>query len=171
MCHSCERDIYKGKKSTLLPSELSQNEFSNVNELELVNDDVEDNENTDPSYNCEVVDNQLKVDRINKLLLEVGEPPVKIKRLSSENECKKVIKAAVSKLGNENDSPDDSVNQTKNLINHFKVAFDQKTSRSDKIQVLTTLPLEWSIKMMTRILSLPENGVKFLKKRLKKKNS
>lgn len=164
MCNSCERHIYKGKKSTLSPRELCENEFPNVNELELVNDDVEDNENTDPSYQCEVVDNQLKVDRINKLLFEVGEPPVKIKRLSSENECKKVIKAAISILGNKNDSSDDSVNQTKNQINHFKVAFDQKISRSDKIQVLTTLPLEWSTKMIRREFQVSRRMVRCAKK-------
>lgn len=99
MCNSCERAIYLGRKPEI-PGELSINKCSDVNEPESSNYVIEDDEKKDLSFQCDPVDNKLKTD--NKALLEIGEPPIKVKRLSNATECQKAMKSVMNKVMNNN---------------------------------------------------------------------
>ncbi|CAH0553075.1 unnamed protein product [Brassicogethes aeneus] len=157
MCNTCERAIYKGKRPAA-KSELSVNQCSSVNNFEKIEEDnYEDNEKQDPSFQCKTVDNELKVVKINKLLIEIGEPPIKIKRGSSEK-CKKAVLVAINKLRDKDEDPN------KQLLNNCKAAFFQKTTKFEKIQVLTTLPLSWTTKMIRREFQVSRRMVRFAKK-------
>lgn len=163
MCNSCERAIYLGRKPEI-PGELSVNECFDFNEPESSNNFIEDDEKKDPSFVCDLVDNKLKIDKVNKLLLEIGEPPIKVKRASNAAECEKVLKSAVSKITNNNSNINNVNNPNDLVLNNFKSAFNDKKSRADKILVLTTLPPDWSIKMIRREFKVSKRMVKTAKK-------
>ncbi|XP_069962382.1 lipase 1 [Bactrocera oleae] len=71
-----------GRKPKII-GELSVNKCPEVNKPEKSNDVIEDDEEKDPSFHCKPVDNKLKIDKVNKFLTKIGEPPIKIKRVSS----------------------------------------------------------------------------------------
>ncbi|CAH0553841.1 unnamed protein product [Brassicogethes aeneus] len=149
MCNSCERAIYLSRKPGKLdnPAEKPVNNNVNIDATDPEVDEIEDDNKKDPTFKSNTVDNQLKINNLNKLLLEVGEPPIKVRRVSSVSECKKAILTSMKKLSGtdiNHKNPNDV------LLNNFKSAFDQTNSKSEKIQVLTTLPLDWPIKMIRR---------------------
>ncbi|KAK4881183.1 hypothetical protein RN001_004502 [Aquatica leii] len=81
---------------------LSANECSNINEPESLNNIIKDDEKKDPSFRCYQVDNKTKIDKVNKLLTEVGEPPIKVKKVSSDTEYQEVLGSVVNKITNNN---------------------------------------------------------------------
>ena len=127
MCKPCSRAIYRQKKVD-------------------ADDNVQDNKRTDPTYWCKAVQNQQRAEKINKLFSE----EVTTKKISRKNGLKNAIKNAVVKLEEENDLRDDSLCPPQHIIDNFKEAFNENTRRSEKIEVLTTLPISWPIKMIRR---------------------
>ncbi len=97
MCNSCERTIYSGRKPEIL-GELSVNKCPEVNKPEKSNDVIEDDEEKDPTFHCKPEDNKLKIDKVNKFLTEIGEPSIKIKRVSSNKEFQNILTNVVSKF-------------------------------------------------------------------------
>lgn len=93
--------------------------------------------------------------------MEVGEPPIKLRRVSSVSECKKALLTSVKKLSGtdiNHNNPNDV------LLNNFKSAFNQTNNRSEKNQVLTTFPLDWPIKMIRRELKVSKRMVQAVKR-------
>lgn len=162
MCNSCERAIYLGREPEILKNTcnkpINNDPIGDATEPEV--DKIRDDDKKDPTFKCDAIDNQLKIEKVNKLLSEVGEPPIKLRRVSSVAECKKAILTSVRKFSG-NDINND--NSSDVLLNNFKSAFDKKTSRSEKIQVLTTLPLDWSIKMIRREFKVSKRMVQAAK--------
>nr|XP_036223167.1 uncharacterized protein LOC118681683 [Bactrocera oleae] len=95
MCNSCERTVYSGRKPEIL-GELSVNKCPEVNEPEKSNDVIEDDKEKDPTFHCKPVDNKLNIDKANKFLTKIGEPPIKTKRVSSNKECQNVLTYVVT---------------------------------------------------------------------------
>ncbi|CAH1115696.1 unnamed protein product [Psylliodes chrysocephalus] len=167
MCNSCERAIYLGRKPGIPenPCEKPVNNNSSVDATDPEVDEIKDDNKKDPTFKCNAVDNRLKIDNVNKLLSEFGEPPIKLRRVSSVSECKKAISTSVKKLsGSENNNN----NPNEVLMNNFKSAFNQTTSRSERIQVLSTLPLDWPIKLIRREFNISKRMVQAAKNIRKK---
>ncbi|CAH0545763.1 unnamed protein product [Brassicogethes aeneus] len=154
---------YQSRKPEIL-GELSVNKCPEVNKPEKSNDVIEDDEEKDPTFQCKPVDIKLKIDKVNKLLTEIGEPPIKIKRVSSDIECQKVLTNVVRKFTDNINNINNEIDPKELLLNNFKSAFNNKTSRADKIQVLTTLPTDWSIKMIRREFKVSKRMVITAKK-------
>lgn len=160
MCNSCEKAIYLGRKSGIPENSrekpVNNNPSTDATETEV--DEIKDDNYKDPTFKCYAADNQLKINNVNKLLLEVGGPPIKLRRMSSISECEKAIQTMSMRKLSGSDINHNNPNEV--LLDNFKSAFNQTKSRSEKIQVLTTLPLDWPIKMIRREFKVSKRTVK-----------
>ncbi|XP_039969200.1 uncharacterized protein LOC120781131 isoform X2 [Bactrocera tryoni] len=138
VCKPCQREIYG------IPEEECPWKIENNQKIESMmgdeassdsDSDIVDNFYRDPNYvSCE--NRKDKIEKVNELLIELGEPPLKKQRAS---------------FSNSGENGDDN---SESWINDLKLALLNKKSRSDKISLLTTVPLDWTIRRMRRELNI-----------------
>jgi len=83
--------------------------------------------------------------KINQLLLKLRKPPHK----KNHNQIYQVLKVRQSKKSMSNEN-----SKIKASYQNLRLAINNKNSWSGKISLLTTVPLEWSIRKMTRELNV-----------------
>lgn len=162
MCVSCERAIYNGRK-LVLKNDSPRKQPVNVNDkmnneedreedsVEISDDDY--NEKADPTFECKSVDNALQTEKVNSLLLKLGEPPIKKKPSTPLTEKQKQIvamKVANNLLNNDSSGNNGNDIEAQQYISNIKTALLEQNSRLGKIQILTTLPSDWSSKKIRR---------------------
>lgn len=100
----------------------------------------------DPPY----VSKEIAINLLNRLLLEFGEPPVDVKRLSQKNYCREKV-ASIANILKSNiftgHPPDEHAydNDGKVMLEQLKEKFRSSTKQSEKTSILTLLPRNWSI--------------------------
>lgn len=142
VCKSCRTACYLKNEvfspMNLAPVSANQETDEEVSEDEFSSEN-RDSEATDPTYRCDEIENSLKIDKVNSLLHELGEPPMKKKR--GENlsiEYGKNLITITTK-------PTQSC-----FVENIKAALINAKTASDKVQILTTIPNEWSIAEICR---------------------
>lgn len=148
ICKSCQTQMNRMPEDNFsLPNTSTSDDIPSVAAVEKSNEseseiesenDYEYNVKRDPDYeNSEIYNEKLK--NFNKCLVEHGQPP--IKKLRTEN-CRFEDKSAKNCTLNEN------------LIKDLKKAITNEKSRKGKIHLLTTVPLQWSVRQMARELNV-----------------
>lgn len=122
-------------------------------EEDVNNKDIADSHKSDPTYQCEEVDDSLKMEKVNALLHELRKPPLKRKRLSDLSlEDRDKILSAIDKSSDTNFQK--GQNSETSFIKNITDALHAATTRSDKLEILTTVPSEWTIAKMCRIFKV-----------------
>lgn len=158
ICDTCRKEL--SAKSREIPT-------TSYEEHEAVCPDSED-----PGF---TVKSQV-IETLNTSLSEIGESPIDKRKLSSKKYANKKVKKIKSALkknlfestcdssdSNENENLDDSV------IQNLKENFNNSTSRTKKIMILTCLPESWGIRKIMREFNAPNYMVRQSKKIAKEK--
>ena len=148
VCLSCKRAIYKNKEK-VSPVDIQVNK-NDLQKMEIDSEHEEDNIDKDVSFVLPV-DKKAKEKQINDILQLCGAPPIKIKRAKLSMTEKKLVNNAVTNLSKNycemKEKPSANFNEEV-FINDVKTALAKATSKYDKFQILTSVPVEWSIRKM-----------------------
>ena len=113
-------------------------------------DNPERDEISDPTFQCRDSDEAEKTEQINSVLREFGEPSIKKPRVSKlSHKEQQTLSQTFSTITSDNNGFDD--NDLKTLYNRdIRAALSQQNDRDGKIQILTTLPWQWTIAKIRR---------------------
>lgn len=119
---------------------------------------VNDNLKEDPNYVCKKVDYFEKINKVNKLLSELGESPIKKRKLD---------KTSFSIKEKQSDFSTKTLASEKYLAD-LKESFFNKNTRAEKLHFLTTIPSDWGIKKIRKIFGISKKLARQAKKLQKK---
>lgn len=148
VCNSCKARIYEDSFvfKPQIPKTIAPKKENLNDKIEI---DVDD-EKSDPTVKYDKIDDTAKIESINKVLKEFGEPLIKKKRLSDvATRDKENISNIFNKI-----RCDENVNAEKQYIANIKKALSEKSTHFDKIQVLTTLPESWTINKIHQVFEV-----------------
>lgn len=97
----------------------------------------------------------MKIEKINKLLEDEGEPPIKIRRPSKLSaEEKSNLKKSLNNLANIQQPSFKSSNLEEDWVEEFKQSMSKQTKRSEKLNLLTTLPSNWTNRKIQQVFNV-----------------
>lgn len=126
--------------------------FSNQSDSDLDANDSVDNEKNDPSYIHDKLEKDLKIEKMHKIVhnYNKSEPVSKWPKLTHDGDSdRKVAKLVFKLLQNVNKTPN-SFELDEQSINDVNIALSRKSTRREKIEILTTVPREVSVRQMTK---------------------
>ena len=164
--NTCRRSIYEKKNDSDFKVFFLEHRSQNENVVEKTDseDNPEHDEISDPTFQCHDSDEAEKIEKINSVLREFGEPPIKkprVEKLSHKEE--QMLSQTFSKITSENNGFDDNDSETL-YIRDIRAALSQQNDQAGKIQILTTLPQEWTIAKIRRELNVSRRTASKAKK-------
>lgn len=147
VCKSCRTACYL-EKDVLIPTHATSScSNEKYEEEDENNQEIADSHKSDPTYQCEEVDDSSKIEKVNEFLHELDKSPLKRKRLSdlSLKDHDKIV-AAIDK-SSDTIFEKGQISES-HFIGNIKNALDAAITQSDKLQILTTVPTEWTIAKM-----------------------
>lgn len=171
ICNNCRRDIYRSDSEEFFPNAPQEEENIDAAEEEVIDtaeeqfSDVVEEEGSDPTFECKAVDDTIKLEKINSLLEEMGEPKIKKSRFSklcSDNQLH--IFEIVKNPGQNKKTIPGISDEEAEFINGIKAALSNADTILHKIQILTTIPPNWTIKKMRRELHVSRRMARRAKK-------
>lgn len=167
VCDSCKRAINK-KSENELNIIVPEKNMAITTDSESSSDEniISSDEDLDPTYKSYKKD--LTIEKLNEILIKCGEPALK-RRRSSPNVEKKDLNRVLNKIkdnlaNKSTNEPSESDMFYQSYVDNIKAALLEKTSRADKIQVLTSLPEAWSISKIRSLFNVSRRMVSQAKK-------
>lgn len=170
ICQSCRTQLYKKKDHLITVSNVAEKRMDKTTEEVDTQEKEEDMDidvsSKDPDYKCQKIDKEIKriklVSVLEKAVMESPDGKLDFNLLENNEEfIRKSIISPNSSLNNEENHD--------NWIADLKSALLQAANRKEKIFLLTTMPVEWSIRRTAKEFSVSKHVV-IMARKLKKEN-